>query len=59
MDRLQITVQPMGPGPPAAVRIRRLLKVLLRAYGLRCVSLEPAGSVGAHTEARPKPPKAR
>jgi hypothetical protein len=30
-----------GEQPPPIVRLRRLLKRLLRAYGLRCVRVEP------------------
>jgi hypothetical protein len=42
--RTQSEVWPMtfraeGAGPPAAIRVRRLLKAALRGYGLRCVSL--------------------
>jgi hypothetical protein len=29
-----------GAGPPPAVRLRRLLKSALRAYGLRCVRVD-------------------
>ena len=38
---------PAGVGPPLAIRVRRLLKVALRAYGLRA---EPVlvGSSGGH-----------
>ena len=28
---------------PFAVRLRRLLKCMLRSYGLRCVSIGPSG----------------
>jgi len=31
-----------GDGPPTAVRVRRLLKAALRAYGLRCVRIGEA-----------------
>jgi hypothetical protein len=34
-DRLTITLVPVGKGPPAAVRFRRVLKLLLRGFGLR------------------------
>jgi hypothetical protein len=40
---------------PVAVRLRRALKTLLRAYGLRCVSIQettpwPAGAAGVTLE---------
>ena len=41
-----------GPAPPI-VRLRRALKLLLRAYGLRCVSVAP--DAPAEAEARPPP----
>lgn len=36
--RLIVRVQ--GPGPPPAIRVRRLLKLALRCCGLRCVEVE-------------------
>jgi hypothetical protein len=39
IDLVTITLRPEGPGPPAAVRLKRCLKSLLRAYGLRCVDI--------------------
>jgi hypothetical protein len=38
-DTWTITVCPTGNGPPPEIRIRRLLKVALRAFGLRCVAV--------------------
>jgi len=35
-----ITVRPLPGGPPAEVRIRRLLKTMLRQFGLRCVDVQ-------------------
>jgi hypothetical protein len=35
----QIHLTPTGAGPPPEVRLRRGLKYLLRACGLRCVDL--------------------
>ena len=32
-----IVLTPEGDGPPAVVRVRRLLKAARRCYGLRCV----------------------
>jgi hypothetical protein len=37
-ERWQITVQAVGAGPPIVVRVRRALKHLLRAHGLKCVA---------------------
>jgi hypothetical protein len=37
-----ITLKPDGDGPPAHVRIRRALKLLLRVCGLRCTSVKLA-----------------
>ena len=39
-----ITVEATGPGPPEQVRIRRLLKVALRTFGLRCLSIGTAAT---------------
>ena len=36
-----ITVVPTGDGPPVPQRLKRLLKVLLRGYGLRCTRIAP------------------
>jgi hypothetical protein len=46
-DQIRLTVRAEGPGPPAAIRLRHLLKSMLRGYGLRVVSIEgmPAESV--------------
>jgi len=41
-DRWTLTFQAAGHGPPTEIRVRRALKWLLRAYGLRCTSLAPA-----------------
>jgi hypothetical protein len=38
-DRWEFVVEAEGAGPPAVVRVRRLLKAAIRAYGLRCVSV--------------------
>ena len=45
-----IVVRPEGDGPPAIHRVRRLLKIALRACRLRCVGVESVGSAG------PRPP---
>jgi hypothetical protein len=39
--RLELEAKPAGV--PAAVRLRRALKVLLRAFGLRCVWVREVG----------------
>jgi hypothetical protein len=39
-DDVRITLRPLPSGVPAHVRIRRALKCLLRAFGLRNVRLE-------------------
>lgn len=41
-ERVRVTLQADGPGPPVEVRLRRWLKAALRAWGLRCVRVEPA-----------------
>ena len=43
--RLTLRVVPGHAGPPI-VRLRRLLKAALRAYGLRCVQLEELPAPG-------------
>lgn len=34
-----IVVRAEGEGPPAAIRVRRALKFLLRSHGLRCTRI--------------------
>lgn len=43
--RLELTIETTDrPGnAPAAVRLRRCFKAMLRSFGLRCESIEPAG----------------
>jgi hypothetical protein len=36
-DDWSLIFRSVGPGPPVAVRVRRLLKFAWRALGLRCV----------------------
>lgn len=36
----RLTFRAEGDGPPAIVRVRRLLKIALRGYGLRCLAVE-------------------
>jgi hypothetical protein len=42
---VRVTLRPLPGAVPAAVRLRRALKCLLRAFALRCTALEvvPAG----------------
>jgi hypothetical protein len=35
-----LTFRSEGEGPPTVLRVRRLLKAALRAYGLRCVRVD-------------------
>jgi hypothetical protein len=37
-DRWAFVVQSTGKGPPCVVRVRKLLKLAWRAFGLRCLS---------------------
>lgn len=37
---LELTVRPIGEGPPVMIRLRRLLKGLLRGHGMQCVGIE-------------------
>lgn len=39
-ERYLLVLAPVGPGPPAAVRLRRFLKLALRGHGLRCIRIE-------------------
>lgn len=45
-DRWVIEVKPIGPGPPVAVRVRRLLKAMLRGYGLKAVLVRDPAAPG-------------
>lgn len=38
-DRYEIVVRAEGPGPAAAIRLRRFLKCALRSFGLRCLGI--------------------
>jgi hypothetical protein len=44
------TVEAVGAGPPTVVRVRRLLKAALRAYGLRCIGYGIPPAPPAHQE---------
>lgn len=41
-DEILVRLRAEGPGPDAAVRLRRWLKQALRTAGLRAVSVEPS-----------------
>ena len=45
-QRFIIEVRPLPDAVPAEVRLRRALKTLLRAFGLRCESIELAKGQG-------------
>jgi hypothetical protein len=45
-ERFLVELRAEGPGPPAAVRLRRWLKAALRQHGLRCVSVRQAAGPG-------------
>lgn len=38
-DAVRLTLVPLASHVPAEVRLRRLLKAMLRAYGWRCVEV--------------------
>lgn len=42
-----LTITTHGEGPPAPLRLRKLLKTMLRNHGLRCLSIE-AGTATAN-----------
>ena len=50
-ERFTLTIQDAGDrnSVPVAPRLRRLLKSMLRAYGIRCVDIRPAESVAKPT----------
>ena len=54
-ERFSLTTQNAGDrhGIPIAPRLRRLLKVMLRGYGIRCITILPVGS----TRTIPQPPR--
>ncbi len=46
MERFTIIVEPIpGWRVPGVVRLRRALKVMLRAFGLRCIGLMGDGGI--------------
>jgi hypothetical protein len=53
-ERFELVVRALPGGGPVEARLRRALKVLLRAFGFRCeraVELPPAaGGGGSHEE---------
>jgi uncharacterized protein YbjT (DUF2867 family) len=64
-ETFTLILAPTGPGPDGIIRLRRALKILLRACGLRCVSVRENGPAdgdskihGARTSAKTPPPSA-
>ena len=53
MNVWTIHVRSEGDGPPEEVRIRRLLKIALRAFGLRCTGIERNDTAGPLPDAAP------
>ena len=51
-ERFTIVVEAVPADVPAVIRLRRLLKAMLRGYGLRCVSVTTA----RETDSRTAPP---
>lgn len=43
-EQWTITVRAEGDGPPLPVRVRKFLKLALRTFRLRCVSVAPANN---------------
>ncbi len=41
-DTVRLTFRPLADSVPAAIRLRRLLKIALRQLNLRCVAVEGA-----------------
>ncbi len=54
-QRFAITIQDAEPRNPVplAPRLRRLLKAMLRGYGIRCVDLRPVPSQASQTPQEP------
>jgi hypothetical protein len=52
----KLTLTPTGPDPPLALRLRRALKLLLPACGLRCSGVEQLA--GSPDDAPAGPPTA-
>ncbi len=60
----RITVTPFGDGPPAIIRVRRMLKGAYRGHKLRCIAIEcvadvgtPGNSTGNESSASPRGPQ--
>ncbi len=53
-ERWRVTFEAAGDGPPIEVRMKKLLKAALRAYGLRNVGCEPVPAPAAR-QATPGP----
>ena len=50
-ERFTLTIQDAEPRNPVPLtpRLRRLLKAMLRGYGIRCVDMRPAGTIAKPT----------
>jgi hypothetical protein len=53
-ERFTLTIQDAGDrnSVPVAPRLRRLLKSMLRGYGIRCVDIRPAGTITKPTSGK-------
>jgi hypothetical protein len=51
----RVTLTAEGDGPPAVVRLRRLLKAALRTYGLRCLAVVPPDDLARQSESAGDP----
>jgi len=54
-ERFVLTLESLPEKVPSEVRLRRLLKLALRAFGLRCVRVEPENVVAAPPAQKPRP----
>ena len=41
-EAYSVTFEATGPGVETILRVRRMLKISLRSFGLRCVAIAPA-----------------
>jgi hypothetical protein len=48
-----IVVRAEGKGPPFEIRLRRVLKAMLRAYGLRCTAVSSRPAAPGSTQGVP------
>jgi hypothetical protein len=50
---IHLILKPLPADAPVAIRLRRLLKVALRAFGLRCVAVEEVSGKAMQGEQGP------